>query len=201
MIHLLARVLCSWFGSGYLPWMPGTWGSIAAFGCAVTLLNAFGQIPTVSLTIGLSLIGWWATQVCFEKHRDSAQITNAQGASGDEGAQTPPTPQTPVSVDLSPSSKPNHHDKAWDPSWIVIDEVAGYFCALILVSWFQPLSLLNLLVALIFFRLFDIMKPFPISWVERKLGQRDSTAALGVMLDDIVAGILAGIFTMIAMPA
>ncbi len=81
-----------------------------------------------------------------------------------------------------------------DPSEIVIDEVAGQWIAIL------PLSLgaahvnadiLSLwpgwLTAFLLFRLFDILKPGPVGWADRR------GDALGVMLDDIIAGILAAI--------
>lgn len=66
-----------------------------------------------------------------------------------------------------------------DPQWIVIDEWAGLFVALCGVD---PLSITQVVVALVGFRLFDIWKPGPVRWAERLPG------AVGVMADDIVAG-------------
>ncbi len=71
-----------------------------------------------------------------------------------------------------------------DPRWIVIDEWAGVFVALIGMS--APVPLMAL-AAFVFFRVFDILKPGPVAWAERLPG------ALGIMLDDIVAGVLAGL--------
>ena len=70
-----------------------------------------------------------------------------------------------------------------DPPEVVIDEVAGQCLALC----FAPPGLAGLLAAFVLFRLFDIAKPFPIGWVERRF-----EAAWGVMLDDIMAAIYAG---------
>jgi phosphatidylglycerophosphatase A len=72
--------------------------------------------------------------------------------------------------------------KSLDPKEIVIDEVAGQGLALVLC----PPSWLGLLLGFILFRLLDILKPWPISYVDRKI-----KSALGVMLDDMVAGALA----------
>lgn len=69
-----------------------------------------------------------------------------------------------------------------DASEIVIDEVCGQWIALCLVS----LSPLSVLVGFVLFRLFDIVKPWPIRWVDRKVG-----GGFGVMLDDVLAGIAA----------
>lgn len=86
-----------------------------------------------------------------------------------------------------------------DPSEVVIDEVAGQLLALLPVSWAfwsleTPIFVLPWpawVAAFLFFRLFDIWKPGPVRWAERPAG------ATGVMLDDLVAGALAGISTML----
>ena len=69
-----------------------------------------------------------------------------------------------------------------DPSEIVIDEVAGMWIAL-LPAMFNPISWT---LAFILFRFFDILKPWPISWADSKLPR-----GLGVMMDDVIAGIFA----------
>lgn len=81
-----------------------------------------------------------------------------------------------------------------DPSEIVIDEVAGQWIALWPVSYgaaFAGVDVLALwpgwIVAFIAFRAFDILKPGPIGWADRKGGP------LGVMLDDIIAGVFAAV--------
>jgi phosphatidylglycerophosphatase A len=70
-----------------------------------------------------------------------------------------------------------------DPSECVIDEVAGQFLACAMA----PLSLFGFLLAFALFRLFDISKLWPISEAERLRG------GLGIMADDMVAGLLAGL--------
>lgn len=87
-----------------------------------------------------------------------------------------------------------------DPSEIVIDEVAGQWLALCfpsagfwlmgLDSWHFPYP--GWVAAFVFFRLFDIWKP----WVIGRADAREDAA--GVMLDDLWAGLFAGIATMIA---
>ncbi|PIB24776.1 phosphatidylglycerophosphatase A [Amylibacter kogurei] len=84
-----------------------------------------------------------------------------------------------------------------DPSEIVIDEVAGQWIALIPVSFAAsyhpefPFShgelFIYSLLAFALFRLFDITKPFPVSWADKK------DTAFGVMMDDVLAGIMAAI--------
>lgn len=70
-----------------------------------------------------------------------------------------------------------------DSKMIVIDEVVGQWLALI------PAALNPYLIALAFilFRFFDITKPWPVSFFDQKV-----EGAPGVMGDDIVAGVLAG---------
>ena len=71
-----------------------------------------------------------------------------------------------------------------DSSAIVIDEVAGQFIALLLV----PPTIALYAVGFVLFRLFDVVKPWPISLLDRRV-----KGGLGVMLDDIVAGALAAV--------
>jgi phosphatidylglycerophosphatase A len=69
-----------------------------------------------------------------------------------------------------------------DPHEAVIDEVAGQCLTLVVVR----LAPLPYLVGFLLFRFFDIVKPFPIRWLERKL-----PGGYGIMLDDIAAAIYA----------
>lgn len=66
---------------------------------------------------------------------------------------------------------------------IVWDEIAGYAIAM---AWLPP-TVLNLALAFVLFRLFDILKPGPIGWCDKRLH-----GGLGIMADDILAGIAAG---------
>jgi phosphatidylglycerophosphatase A len=68
-----------------------------------------------------------------------------------------------------------------DPSEIVIDEVVGFLLTLFLL----PLSWLTLGLGFILFRVFDILKPYPIKQAEKLRG------GLGIVMDDLVAGIYA----------
>jgi len=69
-----------------------------------------------------------------------------------------------------------------DPGEVVIDEVAGLWVVLMLSDGGAFLTI----GAFLLFRLFDIWKPWPISWLDRNI-----KGAFGVMIDDIVAGIFA----------
>jgi len=70
-----------------------------------------------------------------------------------------------------------------DPSKVVIDEMVGIFVALLWI----PINWQSMLAAFILFRLFDIWKPIGVSHAENLQG------GLGVMADDIVAGIYANV--------
>ena len=68
---------------------------------------------------------------------------------------------------------------------IVWDEIAGYLITL----WLVPLTWQAMALGFVLFRLFDILKPWPISWLDRNV-----SGGLGIMLDDVLAGIFAGAF-------
>ena len=87
-----------------------------------------------------------------------------------------------------------------DPSEIVIDEVVGQWIALWPLSaglwhagvdrWIFPYP--GWVGAFVMFRLFDIWKPGPVGWADRKHG------AFGVMFDDVIAGLMAAVVVSIA---
>lgn len=70
-------------------------------------------------------------------------------------------------------------DPQADPGWVVIDEVAGQWIALLGLA---SVSLTGLVLAFVAFRVLDIWKPGPIGWADRQPG------AFGIMTDDILAG-------------
>ena len=71
-----------------------------------------------------------------------------------------------------------------DPGSVVIDEVAGQWITLLVV----PPDFLLYGLGFVLFRAADILKPWPISWADRRIG-----GGFGVMFDDVLAGILAAI--------
>jgi phosphatidylglycerophosphatase A len=75
-----------------------------------------------------------------------------------------------------------HDPGTKDPGWIVIDEIAGQ--SLTLLALPRPTAL-GLLAAFALFRLFDIAKPGPIGWADRRTGPA------AVMADDLLAGLAA----------
>ena len=90
-----------------------------------------------------------------------------------------------ISLSIYFREKPDATEKNWnDPSWVIIDEWAGMSIALISVTgaYFLDAALLFFL-----FRVFDIWKPGFIGTAQNIPG------AIGVLLDDVLAGILAGL--------
>ena len=69
-----------------------------------------------------------------------------------------------------------------DAGPIVIDEILGMFITLTLA----PAHPAAWLLGFILFRIFDIFKPFPVSWFDRKIH-----GGIGIMMDDVVAGLYA----------
>lgn len=69
-----------------------------------------------------------------------------------------------------------------DHGSIVWDEIAGYLVTMFLA----PVTWWSVLAGFLLFRLFDIAKPFPVSWLDRRL-----PGGIGTMLDDVAAGLMA----------
>lgn len=89
--------------------------------------------------------------------------------------------------------------KAGDPGPVVVDEVAGqwltYSCALPMWAMSDFSELLTFAAGGFFlFRLFDVVKPWPVNRLERLPG------GFGVMADDLAAGLLAGLLLALGRP-
>lgn len=74
-----------------------------------------------------------------------------------------------------------------DAPEIVIDEFVGQWIALLPLSIASE-SLTGVLAAFLLFRIFDIIKPWPIGWLDKRV-----SGGFGVMVDDIVAGFIAAL--------
>jgi len=85
-----------------------------------------------------------------------------------------------------------------DHKTIVIDEVAGSWMAFLFLPllgvydfasgrW-EKESFIAAIILIVFFRFFDILKPHPISYVDKKF-----KSGFGVVLDDLIAGVFAGL--------
>lgn len=71
-----------------------------------------------------------------------------------------------------------------DPSWVVIDEFAGQWIAMLGLA---RVTVLGALAAFVLFRVLDITKLGPIGWADRRHD------AVGVMGDDVIAGLIAAL--------
>lgn len=71
-----------------------------------------------------------------------------------------------------------------DHGGIVWDEFVGFW----ITMFMAPAGLTWVVIGFVLFRFFDIIKPWPISWIDKKV-----SGGLGIMLDDIVAGVMAAL--------
>ena len=81
-------------------------------------------------------------------------------------------------------SQASQDSQSKDHSSIVIDEVAGMLVTLFFVAH----ELIIYFWAFLLFRLFDIWKPWPVSWADKNV-----EGGLGILLDDLIAGLFAGV--------
>jgi phosphatidylglycerophosphatase A len=91
------------------------------------------------------------------------------------------------------------HIARHDPKEIVIDEAVGIWLTLAISQWFATMyspaemltpmiQMLGIGLSFVWFRVFDIFKPWPIGWVDARVH-----GGLGTMLDDVLAGVAAAI--------
>jgi len=72
---------------------------------------------------------------------------------------------------------------------IVWDEIAGY----LITMWLVPFTWQNVVLGFVLFRIFDIIKPWPIKWADQKV-----QGGFGIMLDDVLAAVFAGALLLLA---
>jgi phosphatidylglycerophosphatase A len=137
----LIAILASGLGLGYMPLIPGTFGTL--LGIPVCLLLFLGgwvvyALATVLLTVGCVWLAGRADHV-FGTH---------------------------------------------DSRRVVVDEICGFLVAMAFVT---P-GVITIGIGFILFRLFDITKPFPAGYIDKKV-----PGGWGVMLDDIAAGVYANV--------
>ncbi|HEU5410963.1 MAG TPA: phosphatidylglycerophosphatase A [Candidatus Acidoferrales bacterium] len=158
-------------GAGYLPAVPGTWGSLVGVVLYGVVGSAFSRrfvsshVPAVGFQIDRSLAIVFccvALGICF-----AVALLGVASASR---------------VALFTGKK--------DPQIVVIDEVSGQFITYLLAL--APLNWKYLLLGFILFRGFDVWKPFPARQAEALPG------GWGIMADDWIAGIYAAIGLWIA---
>lgn len=137
-----AFLIATWFGSGLLPKIPGTWGSAAALPFAWVIMWLGGPWALLAAAIIAFVVGIWA------------------------------------------AGEYSKHAGIKDAGPIVIDEVAGQWLTL-LPAGLNPVLFI---IGFFLFRAADILKPWPANWADNGLD-----GGLGVMLDDIFAGIYAAL--------
>lgn len=148
-------------GVGYIPIAPGTWGS--AIGVVIYL---FFRITSSQVLSDIDAAGWSPTP--FEAFRTSLILTVLIAL-------------TIIGVWAATRAEPLLGRK--DPGPVVIDEIVGQLITFIFVPF--NIGMGGVMLGFLLFRFFDIWKPYPI----RRLEALES--GLGVMADDIVAGIYA----------
>jgi phosphatidylglycerophosphatase A len=139
MHKTVSKIIATLFFIGYLPYAPGTFGTLA--GMLFIWILKPGFLYQFAIVCATLIIGIITSDI-------------AEKAFGEK-----------------------------DCRHIVIDEFAGYLCAVI----FLPLTPAYMVAAFFLFRFFDILKPPPIRTLERIGG------GVGVMCDDVAAGIVTNV--------
>src|ERR1044072_3026028 len=140
-------------GVGYLPVMPGTYGSLVGVGIFLGLTqfvkgNALIAVVLVAIVVS-TFAGIWAA-------------SRTEELSGRK-----------------------------DPGKVVVDEVAGQLISLFPLTLVTHWSILAVIISFILFRFVDIVKPYPARRLEALKG------GLGIMCDDLIAGVYAAVITSI----
>lgn len=94
----------------------------------------------------------------------------------------------PVAIVAAQVYETDFADGGHDSSAIVIDEVVGF---LVTMTW-MPVTWQAFVVGFMLFRILDIFKPFPISFLDRKV-----PGGVGVVVDDLAAGLIANVILQI----
>ncbi|GAA6974800.1 phosphatidylglycerophosphatase A [Helicobacter pylori] len=92
-------------------------------------------------------------------------------------------------IAISQIDKEEEESKIHDSSYIVIDELVGMWLAMAI----SGLSLAGVILSFIFFRIYDITKPSLIGKIDKEV-----KGGLGVVADDALAGVLAGLSVLLA---
>ena len=166
-IPFLPRIIATGLFSGYSPFAPGTAGSFVGL-----LLYYF--IPEMENGVFLSLASAVAFALGVPAAATVARIV------GDQLGGSSKTTKALFQPGIA---------HAPDPSIVVIDEVVGMWISLL----FLPKTVTIAATSFLFFRVFDILKPFPARHVERYPN------GWGIMLDDVAAGVYANAAVRIAL--
>ncbi|GAA7101444.1 phosphatidylglycerophosphatase A [Helicobacter pylori] len=92
-------------------------------------------------------------------------------------------------IAIAQIDKEEEETKRHDSSYIVIDELVGMWLAMAI----SGLSLAGVVLSFIFFRIYDITKPSLIGKIDKEI-----KGGLGVVADDALAGVLAGLSVLLA---
>ncbi|WQT46946.1 phosphatidylglycerophosphatase A [Helicobacter pylori] len=92
-------------------------------------------------------------------------------------------------IAIAQIDKEEEESKIHDSSYIVIDELVGMWLAMAI----SGLSLVGVILSFIFFRIYDITKPSLIGKIDKEV-----KGGLGVVADDALAGVLAGLSALLA---
>ncbi len=92
-------------------------------------------------------------------------------------------------IAIAQIDKEEEESKIHDSSYIVIDELVGMWLAMAI----SGLSLAGVILSFIFFRIYDITKPSLIGKIDKEV-----KGGLGVVADDALAGVLAGLSALLA---
>ncbi len=92
-------------------------------------------------------------------------------------------------IAITQIDKEEEESKIHDSSYIVIDELVGMWLAMAI----SGLSLAGVILSFIFFRFYDITKPSLIGKIDKEI-----KGGLGVVADDALAGVLAGLSVLLA---
>jgi phosphatidylglycerophosphatase A len=172
---VLSLLLATGLGAGYIPFAPGTWGSVE--GVAITFFSASflsGSFFSAPFFSGSFLSAWWIT-----------------------GRASAPAPHLPLRLfglpgaaalillfllGVAAASRVASYLRAEDPQCVVVDEIFGQCLTFFLAP---SLNWRYLALGFILFRAFDIWKPFPVRQAE------SLPAGWGIMADDGLAALYA----------
>jgi phosphatidylglycerophosphatase A len=145
----IQKFILSCFGLGFIPVMPGTFGSLLMLAIFLAIHHYWPiQVITVYFLIGMIIV---SSILCAVFAGRFEKIGGKK-----------------------------------DPSWIVLDELAGQAVALFPAAVTSGKVLPPAIAAFLLFRIFDIWKPSPIREMEQIEG------GIGILADDLVAGVMAG---------
>ena len=140
MFYKILELYVTCFKIGYIPFGPGTFGSLLSLCLWFLIVNNSLFIKILLISI-FFIIGVFASEIISKKNNEK------------------------------------------DPGYIIIDELIGMWITLLLI----PYGFNWYFLGFLFFRIFDIIKLYPANIFDKM------NSGVGIMLDDVVAGLYAGI--------